>query len=170
MREGVREIFDHFWYPEFLLACHYFANIEVGDTDIKIVAYLGKEGFGCCILIEHFELPHDAPTVHIDRQVFQHRQVVLSASEDKLRLLELFLQPLHLLLELLHALEQELVDVIEYDDNGFVPDLVDAVLVEGVPQHGNFVELVSEHVPVFDIEQVDEKVYFKYSALDQVSR
>lgn len=84
--------------------------------------------------------------------------------------MELLLQAFHLLLELFHTFQQELVDIVKDNYHRLVPDFVNAVLVERVPKHCHLVELVSEHVPIFDIEEVNEEVDLKHSALNQISR
>ena len=62
----MRQILNHFGDSKFLLARHNLAYVHVGDADIEVISYFGKEGFSGCVLVEVVELPPQAVVVSVE--------------------------------------------------------------------------------------------------------
>ena len=162
------KIFDHFGDPELLLVADDGQNVEIRDAHVDVVSDLGKECSCGCSLSEDFQFLDERVIVHEDRLAFKQGHVVFPAGEDKLSVCELLSEQIHLIFELFHGADEELIHVIEDDDHGFVSKFVEGRVAGGVAEHGDFVEFVSKHVGVFDVEEIDEEVEFEDSTFDEV--
>lgn len=166
----MREVFDHFGNLELWLAADNVKNVIIGNAYVKVIADFIEKNVGSGRVVQDLEFPCQAMIIKEKGQSFKNCEVFFFTGEDKFSLEELLFQILNFILKLLLTLQEEVVNIIEDNDHGLVPDLVHAVFVEGVAQDGHLVELVPEHVSILYIEQIHKEVDLKHSTLNQVSR
>lgn len=65
-------------------------------------------------------------------------------------------------------MHKELIDVIKDHEHRFGLETVHTVFVVRIAKHSDLVELVPKHVAVLDIVEIDEKVDFEDTSLDEV--
>lgn len=81
---------------------------------------------------------------------------------------ELVFQEFYLVLELVEGGHEELIDIIQNYYYFTVGQLFYESIVEGEVKVGNLIELISEHIFVFDAEKIDEMVNVKDLSLEEV--
>ena len=65
-------------------------------------------------------------------------------------------------------MHKELIDVIQDHEHRLGLETIHAVLVIRITKHSDLVEFVPKHIAVFDVVEIDEKVYFEDTSLDKV--
>lgn len=108
--------------------------------------------------------------IHKDGLVLEDGKVFLLACQEQFDVGELFFEALDLFLKFLHGSHEKIIYIIEDDDHWPTFDLIHADLIERIAQESDFVKLISEHVSVFDVEQIYKEIDLENSSFLQVGR